>query len=85
MKPIIVISASYNLKNSEKKYFLHDSYVKAIRAAGGIPLLIPITADVEVIFSLVCLLLPYFCPPVVPQWGFGGQNYVPNIFWTHTT
>lgn len=55
MKPIIVISASYNLKNSEKKYFLHDSYVKAIRAAGGIPLLIPITADVEEIKKYIYL------------------------------
>lgn len=69
MKPIIVISASYNLKNSEKKYFLHDSYVKAIRAAGGIPLLIPITADVEEIKKYI-----YLCDGLILP---GGEDVSP--------
>lgn len=62
MKPIILICAVRNLKDSKKQFLIHESYVNAIRATGGTPILAPITNDLNEIKSFVSmcdgLLLP---------------------------
>lgn len=62
MKPVILICGVYNLKVMKKEYKIHTSYVKAIRKAGGIPILAPITNDIEEIkeYISICdgVLLP---------------------------
>lgn len=62
MKPVILICAVRNLKNSRKEFIIHESYVNAVRAAGGTPMLAPITNDLNEIKSYISmcdgLLLP---------------------------
>lgn len=62
MKPIILICAVRNLKSSRKEFLIHESYVNAIRAAGGTPILAPITNDLNEVKSYISmcdgLLLP---------------------------
>lgn len=55
MKPIILICGVYNLKVRKKEYKLHTSYVKAIREAGGIPILVPITNEIEEIKEYISM------------------------------
>ncbi|WP_125154326.1 gamma-glutamyl-gamma-aminobutyrate hydrolase family protein [Clostridium rectalis] len=62
MKPIILISSVLNLKDSKNNYLLNKNYVDAIRSAGGIPILAPVTNDLNDIklYVSMCdgLLLP---------------------------
>lgn len=55
MKPVILICGVYNLKVLKKEYKLHVSYVKAVREAGGIPILAPITNEIEEIKEYVSM------------------------------
>lgn len=55
MKPIILISAVRNLKNSKEKFMLHESYVNAVRAAGGTPILAPITNDLDEVKAYISI------------------------------
>lgn len=55
MKPVILISAVRNLKDFKEKFILHESYVNAVRAAGGIPILAPITNDLDEIKAYISM------------------------------
>lgn len=62
MNPVILICAVRNLKSSKKEFVLHESYVNAVRAAGGTPMLAPITNDLNEVKAYISmcdgLLLP---------------------------
>ena len=66
MKPVIGITSDYNAGDKERPggreptYFLRARYVRAVEAAGGLPLILPITrmrAHLERLFTLVDGLL----------------------------
>ena len=51
-KPIIGIPTDSIIKDQAKRHWLRDSYVSAVIAAGGAPLLIPCNEDKAVLYSL---------------------------------
>lgn len=51
MKPIIGITTAYDWKDG--KIFVREAYVKRIKEAGGIPILLPPIADVDDVLAIV--------------------------------
>jgi putative glutamine amidotransferase len=51
-RPVIGIPTDIIEKDFAKRHWLRDSYVSAVIAAGGAPMLIPSTPDDEVLYSL---------------------------------
>jgi len=50
-KPIIGITPGIDYKKN--KLYIHNEYVEAIRLAGGLPVLLPLTGDIELLKSMI--------------------------------
>lgn len=51
MKPIIGISPSYDIEN--KRIFLNKQYIDAVIESGGIPFVLPLTNDPEIVLKTI--------------------------------
>lgn len=51
MRPIIGITPLYN--NETKDFWMYTGYLDAVAQAGGIPIVLPLTEDIEIIHKLI--------------------------------
>lgn len=72
MKPVIGMIAAPNPKLLQGRYLINTSYVRAVIAAGGIPLLIPSDRDA----SMAAEYLPLLHGLLVP----GGEDVTPALY-----
>ena len=56
MKPIIGITSFFEKENSGKRSTVSYDYVKAINAAGGIPLILPIIKEEELLDDYINII-----------------------------
>ena len=52
-KPIIGVSSAFSGKENEEQVAINQSYLEAVRHAGGIPLILPVDASEEELRLLV--------------------------------
>lgn len=76
-RPIIGITAGFDY--SENKLYINNGYVEAIRLAGGLPVLLPLTDDVDFLKSIIGrfdgILLSGGSDVDARYWGEPNYNY----------
>ena len=71
-RPIIGLSSSFEVTEGTRKVFLPDDYLGAVRAFGGIPLILPATAEDGELAPLLAL-----CDGVILT---GGEDIDPKLY-----
>lgn len=72
MKPIIGMNGNVILKENKLKTEIHQTYAQAIETAGGIPVLLPLTTDDDVISAQIDLIEGLVL--------IGGADYDPKLY-----